>query len=63
MKSIYCIAMEKISIPPTELVSVPKCTPAPVGAIGFPLVPTHERVAPIILPLAVIAVGVEMPCH
>ena len=40
--------LEQISRPPTELVSIPTCTPALVGAIGLPLVQVQDRVATII---------------
>ena len=45
-KSISCILLEQMSIPPAEVVSMPKYTPTTVGAIDLPLAPVRDPIAP-----------------
>ena len=42
-QNLYGILLEQISIPPTVIALMPKYTPTNDGALGPPLVPTHDR--------------------
>ena len=48
---MYCILVEHIVIPPTVAESIHMYTHADSGAVGFPLVPVHDRIwnAPFLL--------------
>ena len=52
MKSMYCVLLEQISIPPTAALFNPIFTPATAGVVGFVPDPVHDM-GPYVLPLVV----------